>query len=100
MHCTLQDPRDRKTAGSSAQAAAAKFEYIRDSFPSFQAVSEAIVKAGVGRARLVLGLDLTASNEWQGRAPFGRNSLHKLHPVRPALVGISSTVLYNSYLAK
>jgi hypothetical protein len=53
-------------------------------------VSEAILKAGVSKARLVVGIDLTASNEWQGRLTFSRNSLHKLHPVRPVNV-------YNPY---
>ena len=38
------------------------------------------------RARLVLGIDLTASNEWQGRRTFSGNCLHKLHSVRPAQI--------------
>ena len=37
---------------------------IKDSFSSLQLVSEAILLAGVSKARLVLGIDLTASNEW------------------------------------
>jgi len=61
-------------------------EYNQDSYSSFQSVSEAILRAGVSRARLVLGIDLTASNEWQGRDTFSRNCLHKLHTVRPAQV--------------
>ena len=63
-----------------------KLEHIRDSFTTFQSVSEAILKAGVGKARLVLGIDLTASNEWQGRLTFSRYCLHKLHPVRPSQI--------------
>ena len=43
-----------------------KLDHIRDSFTTFQSVSEAMLKAGVRKARLVLGIDLTASNEWQG----------------------------------
>ena len=34
----------------------------------------------------MLGIYLTASNEWQGRLTFSRNSLHKLHPVRPSQI--------------
>jgi hypothetical protein len=63
---------------------------IRNSFRNLQSVSEAILKAGVSKARLVLGIDLTASNEWQGRLTFSRNSLHKMHPVRSGNV-------YNPY---
>ena len=58
-------------------------DHIRDSFASVQMVSEAILRAGVSKARLLLGIDLTASNEWQGRVSFNRNNLHKLHPVKP-----------------
>ena len=78
-----KDPRDRKFYQPKP---AGKLDHIRDSFSTFQSVSEAILKAGVGKARLVLGVDLTASNEWQGRVTFSRNSLHKLHPVRPSQV--------------
>ena len=80
---TEKDPRDRKFYDQKPQE---KLDHIRDTFNSFQSVSEAILKAGVGKARLVLGIDLTASNEWQGRLTFSRNSLHKLHPVRPSNV--------------
>jgi len=61
-----------------------------DNFLSLHDVTQAILKAGVDKAKLIIGFDLTASNEWQGRCTFGRNSLHKLHPVRPAQV-------YNPY---
>ena len=57
-------------------------EHIRDSYTTLQAVSQAICEAGMMRARLVLGIDLTASNEWQGRNTFNCHSLHRLHPVR------------------
>ena len=57
-------------------------EHIRDSYTNLQAVSQAICQAGMTRARLVLGIDLTASNEWQGRNTFNCHSLHRLHPVR------------------
>ena len=47
---------------------------------------QAILRAGVRRARLVLGIDLTASNEWQGRRTFSGNCLHKIHAVRPSQI--------------
>jgi hypothetical protein len=39
-------------------------------------------RVGVQKARVVIGIDFTASNEWQGRRTFNKNSLHKLNPVR------------------
>ena len=39
--------------------------YTQLFLPPNQAVSDAIRKAGVDRARLVIGVDMTASNEWQ-----------------------------------
>ena len=47
---------------------------------------QAIIRAGVSKARLVLGIDLTASNEWQGRRTFSGNCLHKIHLIRPAQI--------------
>lgn len=81
-----QDPRDKKSRASRGRENGDEFDHIQDSFSSFQSVSEAILRAGVSRARLILGIDLTASNEWQGRLTFSRNSLHKLHPCRPAQI--------------
>jgi len=62
------------------------FTAFRDSFATFQSVSDAIRKAGVERARLIIGVDFTASNEWQGRQTFGKNNLHKLNGVRSSQV--------------
>ena len=68
--------------GSLVSGGSSLAEHIRDSYSSLQAVSQAICQAGMMRARLVLGIDLTASNEWQGRNTFNCHSLHRLHPVR------------------
>ena len=84
-----QDPRDRNP-NKSKRHLAEKNDHIKDSFSSLQSVSDAILKAGMNKASLVLGIDLTASNEWQGRLTFSRNSLHKMHPVR-------SGIVYNPY---
>ena len=83
------DPRDRNSHQSELKLGG-KVDHIKDIFTSIECVSEAIVRAGVRKARLVLGIDLTASNEWQGRLSFNGNCLHKLHPVRPSSV-------YNPY---
>ena len=84
-----QDPLDRNPNKSKLHLAD-KDDHIQDSFSTLQSVSEAILAAGMSKASLVLGIDLTASNEWQGRITFSRNSLHKMHPVRTGIV-------YNPY---
>ena len=60
---------------------------FRDSFSSFNELANALRTVSVAanqkmRARMVIGVDFTASNEWQGRRTFGKNCLHKLHTVR------------------
>ena len=67
-----------------------KADHIKDTFTSLESVSQALLAAGVSKASLLLGIDLTASNEWQGRLTFSRNNLHKLHPVR-------NSIVYNPY---
>ena len=71
-----------KYKGNLVPGGSSLVEHIRDSYTNLQAVSQAICEAGMMRARLVLGIDLTASNEWQGRNTFNCHSLHRLHPVR------------------
>ena len=58
-----------------------------DSFTTFNELSTALKNVGIAadqkiRARMVIGVDFTASNEWQGRRTFNKNCLHKLHSVR------------------
>lgn len=36
-------------------------------------------KAGLEKCSLILGVDFTASNEWQGKKTFNRNSLHAIN---------------------
>lgn len=54
------------------------FWAIEDQFSSFQQVSKACQRAGLEQCGLIVGVDFTASNEWQGRKTFGGNSLHKI----------------------
>ena len=46
------------------------------------------VQPQVSRARLVLGIDLTASNEWQGRATF-----RSTHPSNTIYIFVSKCTL-------
>lgn len=54
------------------------FYAIEDHFSSFDEVSKACAKAGLEHCGLIVGIDFTASNEWQGRKTFGGNSLHRI----------------------
>lgn len=54
------------------------FFAIEDQFTSFQQVSKACERAGLEQCGLIVGIDFTASNEWQGRKTFSGNSLHKI----------------------
>ncbi|KAK3083626.1 hypothetical protein FSP39_000474 [Pinctada imbricata] len=54
------------------------FSSIDDHFHSFAEVSEACKRAGLERCGLIIGVDFTASNEWQGRKSFSGNCLHKV----------------------
>lgn len=55
---------------------------IDDHFRTFSEVSEACKRAGLEHCGLIIGVDFTASNEWQGRKSFSGNCLHKVVPGR------------------
>lgn len=52
------------------------FEAIGDYFSSYEDVTKAIKGAGLADCNLIIGVDFTASNEWQGRKTFDHRSLH------------------------
>ncbi|XP_002734215.1 uncharacterized protein LOC100378961 [Saccoglossus kowalevskii] len=52
------------------------FTSFTDRFSSFDGVASAIKRAGLHTSHLIVGIDFTASNEWQGRKVFGNKSLH------------------------
>lgn len=46
------------------------FTAFRDHFRSYAEVTGAMRRAGLERMRLIVGIDFSASNEWQGRRTF------------------------------
>ncbi|KAG8196748.1 hypothetical protein JTE90_014481 [Oedothorax gibbosus] len=54
------------------------FNAFRDHFRSYAEVTSAMRRAGLERMRLVVGVDFSASNEWQGRTTFKGELLHAL----------------------
>lgn len=56
------------------------FFSFEDHFETFEEVSKACKRAGLDRCQLIVGVDFTASNEWQGRKTFGGQCLHRVSP--------------------
>lgn len=52
------------------------FRTFLDRFTSYDQVVEAIKKTGMSKSDLIIGVDFSASNEWQGRKCFGVRCLH------------------------
>ncbi|XP_071501068.1 uncharacterized protein [Diadema antillarum] len=52
------------------------FRAFLDRFSSYEEVARAIKLAGISRSDMIIGVDFSASNEWQGRKIFGCHCLH------------------------
>lgn len=49
------------------------FTAFRDHFKTYAEVTSSMRRAGLERMRLIVGIDFSASNEWQGRRTFKGN---------------------------
>ncbi|BFZ04371.1 hypothetical protein BsWGS_07410 [Bradybaena similaris] len=56
------------------------FFAFEDRFSNFDEVGRACRKAGLETCGLIIGVDFSASNEWQGRKTFAGQNLHKVLP--------------------
>lgn len=56
------------------------FAAFRDRFSTFSEVSTAMRRAGLPDIHVIVGIDFSASNEWQGRRTFRGESLHAVRP--------------------
>uniref|UniRef100_A0A0B6Z520 VWFA domain-containing protein n=1 Tax=Arion vulgaris TaxID=1028688 RepID=A0A0B6Z520_9EUPU len=56
------------------------FYAFEDRFSNFDEVGRACRKAGLETCGLIIGVDFSASNEWQGRKTFSGQNLHKVLP--------------------
>ena len=54
------------------------FYAIPDTFHTLEEVMHALRKAGLESSNLVIGIDFTKSNKWQGENCFGGNCLHAM----------------------
>lgn len=55
------------------------FEAFCDKYSKYDIVSEALQEAGFCPCNTIIGIDFTASNEWQGKRSFSKTCLHKLN---------------------
>lgn len=56
------------------------FYNFEDHFSSYEDVVDACRRAGLQKCQLILAIDFSASNEWQGRRTFGGKCLHRIMP--------------------
>lgn len=80
-----------------AQLGLTDFDSIKDKFFTLSEVSRAMRTAGLKSSNLIIGIDFTASNEWQGRKSFSGRCLHhinskKLNPYQRVMQIISRTL--------
>ncbi|XP_077511481.1 uncharacterized protein LOC144121916 [Amblyomma americanum] len=73
------------------------FAAFRDRFSTFSEVSTAMRRAGLPDIHVIVGIDFSASNEWQGRRTFRGESLHALrsgtqNPYQRALASLGSAL--------
>lgn len=67
--------------GSSASDAAghalgSAFKMIPDQYNSYEEVTAALRKAGLEKSQMIVGVDFTQSNLWNGKRSFGGRCLH------------------------
>jgi len=55
-----------------------KFQVIGDNFKSFSDLQIALRKAGLESSQLIIGVDYTKSNTWNGERTFGGKNLHDM----------------------
>ncbi|KAJ7555979.1 hypothetical protein O6H91_05G064100 [Diphasiastrum complanatum] len=73
-----------------------KYSHITDQFTSLEQVQQALSRAGLESSNLIVGIDLTKSNEWTGKFSFSGKSLHAIgdipNPYEQAISIISRTL--------
>ena len=58
-----------------------KYKLIKDNFTSYEELEQGLRKAGLENSQLIIGIDFTKSNTWQGSMPYYQQSnLHSLEP--------------------
>lgn len=83
MGCTgsrHDDKPSKQTTKPAPAKASSVFSAIKDKYQTLEEVQQALRKAGLESSNLIIGIDYTKSNTWNGKTTFGNNSLHALLP--------------------
>jgi len=67
---------------SSKKKKTPAFHAIVDKYRTLGEVQEALRKAGLESSNLIVGIDYTKSNTWNGKNTYGGNNLHTVFPDR------------------
>ena len=71
----------RNTRLSSYKKDLLKYKLITDNYNTFEELEKALRDIGVEASELIIGVDFTKSNTWQGGKPFYDNkNLHSMYP--------------------
>lgn len=63
-------------ASDARQRFLERYNTIKDTFKTIEEVIHALENAGLEQTNLIVGVDFTASNSWNGKRSFGGRSLH------------------------
>eukprot|EP00753_Platysulcus_tardus_P005381 PLAT13238.1.p1 GENE.PLAT13238.1~~PLAT13238.1.p1 ORF type:complete len:428 (-),score=88.09 PLAT13238.1:24-1307(-) len=84
-------------SSSVAPSAALGFKAIGDSFESLEDVTAALRRAGLESSQLIVAVDFTKSNEWNGKRTYGGRCLHdaaagQMNPYETVISAIGRTL--------
>jgi len=77
---------------------AKRAHYIGDNFKSSEEVAAALKKHGLESCELIVGVDFTKSNEWNGERSFGKKCLHHLKGKSATSIDLSSIHVHAKHL--
>eukprot|EP01089_Gocevia_fonbrunei_P014941 TRINITY_DN4245_c0_g1_i2.p1 TRINITY_DN4245_c0_g1~~TRINITY_DN4245_c0_g1_i2.p1 ORF type:complete len:286 (-),score=58.25 TRINITY_DN4245_c0_g1_i2:120-977(-) len=75
--------RSGNTASKSTPSGSGHFATFKDKYESIEEVQDALRSAGLESSNLILGVDFTKSNEFNGKNTFGGKSLHSIDSMIP-----------------
>jgi len=73
-------PKHHTAKTTAAPVAKTGFFAIQDKYQTLEEVQQALRKSGLESSNLIIGIDYTKSNTWNGKVTFGNNCLHALIP--------------------
>mmetsp|Transcript_9087 Transcript_9087/g.10096 ORF Transcript_9087/g.10096 Transcript_9087/m.10096 type:complete len:269 (+) Transcript_9087:230-1036(+) len=77
----MGNSKSKKSArGRSSPRSKSGFQAIPDKYQTLQEVQDALRAAGLESSNLIIGVDYTKSNTWNGKRTFGGNNLHAIFP--------------------